>query len=196
MKIGPVAIGGGAPLALIAGLNVIESRTSTITAARMLQDLAEDHDMPLVFKASFDKANRSRIESFRGPGLDEGLRTLEAVKQATGLPLLTDVHEPGQAKLVADVVDCLQIPAFLCRQSDLVAAAAATGRPLNMKKGQFISPPDMVHAVDKARSLGASGVMVTERGGRCRTRPLKSLKTCPALPRVITCSRRPPDAGR
>jgi 2-dehydro-3-deoxyphosphooctonate aldolase (KDO 8-P synthase) len=117
-----------------------------------------------VFKASFDKANRSSRKSFRGPGLDEGLRMLERVKEETGLPLTTDIHEPGQAKLAAEVVDLLQIPSFLSRQTDLIAAAAGTGLPVNIKKGQFMAPSDIVHAVEKATSFGASGVMVTERG--------------------------------
>ncbi len=164
MKIGDIQIGGGAPLALIAGLNVIESERATLETARLVRDLAGRHDLPLVFKASFDKANRSSHRSFRGPGLDEGLRILERVRDEVGTPLTTDVHEPGQAKPVAEVVDCLQIPAFLCRQTDLVAACAATGRPLNFKKGQFIAPMDMRLAVEKAQHFGASQVMVTERG--------------------------------
>jgi 2-dehydro-3-deoxyphosphooctonate aldolase (KDO 8-P synthase) len=126
--------------------------------------IAERHGLPAVFKASFDKANRSSRHSFRGPGLDEGLRILERVRADAGLPITTDVHEPGQAKLVAEVADLLQIPSFLSRQTDLVAAAAGTGRPLNIKKGQFMAPSDVAHAVDKAQSFGASGVMITERG--------------------------------
>jgi len=117
-----------------------------------------------VFKASYDKANRTSIRSFRGPGLDEGLRILARVKRDIGLPVVTDVHEPGQAKIVAEVVDCLQIPAFLCRQTDLIAACAATGRPLNIKKGQFMSPLDMQRVAEKALSFGAPGVLLTERG--------------------------------
>ncbi|HYB13404.1 MAG TPA: 3-deoxy-8-phosphooctulonate synthase [Myxococcota bacterium] len=164
MRIGSVPIGEGAPLALIAGLNVIESERGTLEAAEQLQDLALRHALPVVFKASFDKANRSSLRSFRGPGLDEGLRILARVKRVTGLPILTDVHGPEQAKAAAGVVDCLQIPAFLCRQTDLIAACAATGLPLNIKKGQFMAPLDMRNAVDKARALGATGVLVTERG--------------------------------
>ena len=164
MRIGPVPVGEGAPLVLIAGLNVIENDRATLEAAERLQDLAFNHALPLVFKASFDKANRSSLRSFRGPGLDEGLRILARVKRATGLPTLTDVHGPEQAKAAAGVVDCLQIPAFLCRQTDLIAACAATGLPLNIKKGQFMAPLDMRNAVEKAQSLGASGVLVTERG--------------------------------
>ena len=164
VRIGEVEIGEGAPLALISGLNVIEGEESAVEIARALRDLAERHDLPLVFKASFDKANRSSYRSYRGPGLDEGLRVLARVKAETGLPITTDVHEPGQAKQVAEVADCLQIPAFLCRQTDLVAACAATGLPLNFKKGQFMAPRDMRRAVEKGRHFGATGVLVTERG--------------------------------
>jgi 2-dehydro-3-deoxyphosphooctonate aldolase (KDO 8-P synthase) len=117
-----------------------------------------------VFKASFDKANRSSIRSYRGPGLDEGLRILQRVKRETGVPILTDVHEPPQAKAAAEVADCLQVPAFLCRQTDLLAACAATGRPVNVKKGQFMAPSDMRHVVEKLEVLGAQGVLLTERG--------------------------------
>jgi len=164
MKIGRVAVGDGAPLALIAGLNVIETEDACLETARSVKALAERHSFPVVFKASFDKANRSSIHSYRGPGIDEGLRILARVKRATGLPIVTDIHEPAQAKRAADVVDCLQIPAFLCRQTDLIAAAAATGLPLHVKKGQFLSPADVRNVVEKARAQGATGVLVTERG--------------------------------
>ena len=164
MRIGRVTLGDGAPLVLVAGLNVIESEAETLEVARLLREIAERHDLPLVFKASFDKANRSSFSSFRGPGLDAGLRVLARVKAETGLPITTDVHEPGQAKAVAEVADCLQIPAFLCRQTDLVAACAATGKPVNFKKGQFVAPLDMRYAVEKARHFGAQDVLVTERG--------------------------------
>jgi len=164
MQIGGIRIGGGAPLALISGLNVLETAEGALECAHALREVAVRHGVPLVFKASFDKANRSSRHSYRGPGLDEGLRTLARVKDETGLPVLTDVHEPGQAKLVADVVDCLQVPAFLCRQTDLIAACAHTGRPVNLKKGQFMDPASMAHAVEKARTFGAEGVLVTERG--------------------------------
>lgn len=164
MRIGEIKVGDGAPLVLISGLNVIEEELEAIDHARAVQQIAEDHGMPVVFKASFDKANRSRHDAFRGPGIDEGLRTLASVKRETGLPLLTDVHEPDQAKIVANVVDCLQVPAFLCRQTDLLAACAATGLPVNIKKGQFIAPQDIAHAVDKLHHFGVEGVMVTDRG--------------------------------
>lgn len=164
MDVGGVRIGGGAPLALITGVNVIEGEAETLDAARTVQALAERHGLPVIFKASFDKANRSSVRSYRGPGLDQGLRILDRVKRETGLPLLTDVHEPGQAKIVAEVVDCLQVPAFLCRQTDLLAACAATGKPVNLKKGQFLGPQDMRLAVEKIRAFGAREVLVTERG--------------------------------
>ncbi len=164
IQIGEVALGDGAPLVLIAGLNVIESEDATLALARALQALARRRGLPLVFKASFDKANRSSASSYRGPGLEAGLRILARVKRETGLALTTDVHEPAQAGAAAAVVDALQIPAFLCRQTELVAACAATGLPLNFKKGPFVAPEDMRHAVEKARHFGARGVCVTERG--------------------------------
>jgi 2-dehydro-3-deoxyphosphooctonate aldolase (KDO 8-P synthase) len=164
MRIGGVRVGGGEPLALVSGLNVIETQEEALVCAHAVQAIAERHGLSPIFKASFDKANRSSRHSFRGPGLDEGLRILARVKRETGLPILTDVHECWQAKLVAEVVDCLQVPAFLSRQTDLIAACAATGRAVNLKKGQFMAPREVGHAVDKARSFGAEDVMVTERG--------------------------------
>ncbi len=164
LEIGEIPIGAGAPLALIAGLNVIESEHATLAIAAEIAEIAARRGFPLIFKASADKANRSSIRSYRGPGIDEGLRILARVKGELGLPVITDVHEPAQAKSAALVVDCLQIPAFLCRQTDLIAACAATGRPLNIKKGQFLAPDDVRLAVEKALALGAAGVLVTERG--------------------------------
>jgi 2-dehydro-3-deoxyphosphooctonate aldolase (KDO 8-P synthase) len=159
-----VAVGGGGPLAVIAGPCVVESEATTLEVARFLAGAAARLALPLVFKASFDKANRSSIATFRGPGLVEGLRALAAAKAATGLPVLTDVHEPEQCGPAAEVCDVLQIPAFLCRQTDLVVAAARTGRAINVKKGQFMAPDDMLRIVDKARSTGNENVTVTERG--------------------------------
>jgi len=164
MRIGDVRVGDAEPLALISGLNVIESRDATLECALAVQGVADRHGVPVVFKASFDKANRTSRDSFRGPGLDEGLRVLSEVKKQTGLPILTDVHEIGQAKIVAEVADCLQVPAFLARQTDLIAACAATGRALNIKKAQFMAPRDTWHAAEKARSFGCENVLVTERG--------------------------------
>jgi 2-dehydro-3-deoxyphosphooctonate aldolase (KDO 8-P synthase) len=164
MRIGEVPLGDGAPLVLIAGLNVIESEDATLEAAGTVREIAARHGLPAVFKASVDKANRSSLRSYRGPGFDEGLRVLQRVKAEFGLPVLTDVHEPGQAKPAAEIADCIQVPAFLCRQTDLLIACAATGRPVNIKKGQFMSPQEMRHAVEKVRGHGSGGVLVTERG--------------------------------
>lgn len=164
MRIADIPIGDGAPLALIAGVNVVENERDAVTAALRVQEIAERHGFPLIFKASVDKANRSNLRSYRGPGFDEGLRILGRVKAETGLPVTTDVHEPPQAKLAASVVDCLQIPAFLCRQTDLLLACAATGLPVHIKKGQFMAPRDMRHAVEKLRSAGDGGVLLCERG--------------------------------
>ena len=159
-----VVLGGGAPLPLIAGPCVIESEARTLEAARLLAAMARRLGVPLIFKASFDKANRSSIDSFRGPGLEEGLRILQAVKDETGLPLTTDVHEPGQCGPAAEVCDLLQIPAFLCRQTDLLVAAAETGRAVNVKKGQFVAPEDMARVAEKAARHGNERLSVTERG--------------------------------
>jgi 2-dehydro-3-deoxyphosphooctonate aldolase (KDO 8-P synthase) len=164
LQIGDIPVGGGAPLVLIAGLNVIESEAATLAAARSLQLLASRHDFPLVFKASVDKANRSSLRSYRGPGFDEGLRILARVRSETGLPVLTDVHEPAQAKPTSEVADCLQVPAFLCRQTDLIVACAATDRPVNIKKGQFLAPDDARLSVEKVHAAGRGGVLLTERG--------------------------------
>jgi 2-dehydro-3-deoxyphosphooctonate aldolase (KDO 8-P synthase) len=164
MRIGGISVGDGAPLVLVAGLNVLETRDGAVACAAAIQEIARRRGLPAVFKASFDKANRSRGDAYRGPGLVAGLGMLAEVKRETGLPLLTDVHEPAQAAAAAEVVDCLQVPAFLVRQSDLVAACAATGRSVNLKRGQFIAPRDMRHAVEKARAAGARDVLVTERG--------------------------------
>jgi 2-dehydro-3-deoxyphosphooctonate aldolase (KDO 8-P synthase) len=162
-----VWIGGGNAFPVIAGPCVIESEDLAVEMAHALAAMAERLGLPLLFKSSFDKANRSSLGSFRGPGLEEGLRILKIVKQETGLPVLTDVHEPHQCAPAAEVCDVLQIPAFLCRQTDLVVAAARTGRAVNLKKGQFMAPDDMLKVVEKARKSspgGNGGVTVTERG--------------------------------
>ncbi len=164
MQIGGIPIGDGAPLALISGLNVLEKKSAAVESAQAIQRIARRHGIPLIFKASFDKANRSKADAFRGPGLDAGLEILAEVKRATGLPLVTDIHEPGHAKIAAEVIDCLQVPAFLCRQTDLIAACAATGLPVNLKKAQFIAPADILLAVEKLEAYGANGVLVTDRG--------------------------------
>ena len=159
-----IPIGGGAALPLIAGPCALESEELALGMARRLADITGRLGMPLVFKSSFDKANRSSIRSYRGPGLEEGLRILREIKAQTGLPVLTDVHEPGQCEAAAEVCDVLQVPAFLCRQTDLVTAAAATGRTVNIKKGQFTAPDDMLRLAEKARSAGSGAVVITERG--------------------------------
>ena len=159
-----VIIGGGGALPVIAGPCVIESEDLVVEMAHTLAAMAERLGVPLVFKSSFDKANRSSIASYRGPGLEEGLRVLGIVKAETGLPVITDVHEPDQCGPAAEVCDVLQNPAFLCRQTDLVVAAARTGRAVNVKKGQFMAPDDMRKIVDKARAAGNHKVTVTERG--------------------------------
>jgi 2-dehydro-3-deoxyphosphooctonate aldolase (KDO 8-P synthase) len=161
-----IAIGGAgtANFPVIAGPCVIESSEATLRAAEILADVASRLRLPLIFKASFDKANRSSGKAFRGPGLAEGLRVLAEVRRQFALPLLTDVHEPAQCAPAAKVVDVLQIPAFLCRQTDLLVAAASTGRAVNVKKGQFMAPDDMRRVVDKIRAAGNDRVTVTERG--------------------------------
>ena len=164
--VGDVGFGEGRPLALIAGPCVIETRESTLRLAEGIRRIAQSVGMPLVFKASFDKANRSSVESYRGPGLEEGLAILAAVKREAGVPVTSDIHEPAQAAPAAEAVDLLQVPAFLCRQTDLLLAAARTGRPVNVKKGQFMAPWDMANVVGKLRA-GAPGeakVLLTERG--------------------------------
>ncbi len=161
---GAVAIGGGAPLALIAGPCVIESDTHASMIAESLADIAARCGVPLIFKASYDKANRTSLRSFRGPGIEEGLKVLAGIKRRLGVPILTDIHEANQAAPVADIADVLQIPAFLSRQTDLIVAAARTGRTINLKKGQFLAPGDMKHAVAKVVESGNAQVFVTERG--------------------------------
>ncbi|MFL6203291.1 MAG: 3-deoxy-8-phosphooctulonate synthase [Thermoanaerobaculia bacterium] len=164
VELAPGIVVGGDALPVIAGPCVIESEERTLETAHVLAAMAERLGLPLVFKSSFDKANRSSIRSFRGPGLKEGLRVLRLVREETGLPVLTDVHEPEQCGPASEVCDVLQIPAFLCRQTDLVVAAARTGRAVNIKKGQFMAPEGMRRIVDKARSVGNDRVTVTERG--------------------------------
>jgi len=159
-----LTVGSGSPLLLIAGPCVIESEAHAVGLALALRDIARRAGVPYVFKASYDKANRTSTTSFRGPGLDEGLRILARVRDTAGVPILTDIHEPWQAARAAEVADVLQIPAFLVRQTDLVVAAAATGRVVNLKKGQFLAPGDMRHAIDKVTAAGNRQVIVTERG--------------------------------
>ena len=164
IQLGDISIGGGSPFVLIAGPCVIESEQHCSDLAGRLTDIARRMRVPFIFKASYDKANRTSIRSFRGPGLDEGLRILASVKSQFGVPILTDVHQPAHADAAAGVADVLQIPAFLCRQTDLLVAAAKTGRIVNIKKGQFLAPDDVKHAVAKVVDAGNPRVVVTERG--------------------------------
>jgi 2-dehydro-3-deoxyphosphooctonate aldolase (KDO 8-P synthase) len=164
IQFGGLTVGGGAPLLLVAGPCVIESESHAVDTAIAVRDIARRAGVPYVFKASYDKANRTSAGSFRGPGLHEGLRVLSRVREATGVPILTDIHEASQAAPVAEVADVLQIPAFLSRQTDLLLAAARTGRVVNIKKGQFLAPADMRHAIAKVVGAGNSRVIVTERG--------------------------------
>jgi len=155
---------GGPGLFLIAGPCVIENRTQALGLARKLSAVTGRLGVPFIFKASYDKANRTSIRSFRGPGLRAGLDILRAVRETAGVPVLSDVHETSQVEAAAAVLDVLQIPAFLCRQTDLVLAAARTGKPVNIKKGQFLAPDDMMHVVEKILSAGNARIMITERG--------------------------------
>ena len=161
---GAVSFGTGHPLAFILGPCVIESESHAVDTAIALKEIATRVGVPVVFKASFDKANRTSLSSYRGPGMADGLKVLAKVKERTALPILTDIHEPEQAGPVAGVADILQIPAFLSRQTDLIVAAAKTGRAINIKKGQFLAPKDMKHAIAKVTESGNASVIVTERG--------------------------------
>ncbi len=163
-QIGDTLCGKGQRLLLIAGPCVIENETLTLSIARRLQEIAQSLDVQLVFKASFDKANRTSVESYRGPGLEAGLAILESVRGETGLSVTTDIHEPHQAGPAGEVCDLLQIPAFLARQTDLLIAAAKTGKAVNVKKGQFMAPRDMRHVVDKLAATGCENILLTERG--------------------------------
>jgi 2-dehydro-3-deoxyphosphooctonate aldolase (KDO 8-P synthase) len=163
-KIGNIEIGLAAPMFVMAGPCVIESKTNCLDIAKRLVDIGQRANIGIIFKASFDKANRSSISSFRGPGLEKGLDILAAVRQETKLPVMTDVHEPAQSAVAGEVVDCLQIPAFLCRQTDLLCAAAQTGKPINIKKGQFLSPGEMKNVVEKIHACKNKKITLTERG--------------------------------
>lgn len=164
IQFGGLSVGGGSPLLLIAGPCVIESESHAVETALAVRDVARRVGIPYVFKASYDKANRTSAGSYRGPGLKDGLRALAHVREAANVPILTDIHEPSHAEPVSAVADILQIPAFLSRQTDLLVAAAATGRVVNIKKGQFLAPEDMRHAIAKVTAAGNSRVLVTERG--------------------------------
>lgn len=164
VAVGPYRCGRGQPLLVIAGPCVIESEELTLSIARQLKEIAQELSLQLVFKASFDKANRTSLDAFRGQGMEEGLKILAKVKEATGLPVTTDIHESYQAEPVAKVCDLVQIPAFLARQTDLLVASAKTGRAVNVKKGQFLAPWDMKHVVGKLASAGCRNILLCERG--------------------------------
>ncbi len=164
VHISEVNIGRDCPFAVIAGPCVIESRDHTLQMAERIGSICRSLEIPLVFKASFDKANRSSVDTFRGPGMEEGLAILGDVRNETGLPVLSDVHLPDQVQAAGEVLDCIQIPAFLCRQTDLLVAAGKSGRCVNVKKGQFMSPEQMGNAVSKVTSTGNENVLLTERG--------------------------------
>jgi len=164
VQIGDITIGNGAPLAFIVGPCVIESAQHALDTADAVRDVGRRCGVPMIFKASYDKANRTSRSSFRGPGLEAGLAVLQDVKARTALPVLTDIHEPEHAAIAATVVDVLQIPAFLCRQTDLLVAAARTGKAVNVKKGQFMAPRDMRHVVAKIAAEGNDEILLTERG--------------------------------
>ncbi len=157
-------MGAGHPLVLIAGPCVIESRDHCLRLAERIAHIAHELGLPYVFKASYDKANRSSLDSFRGPGIEDGLRILAHVRRRIGVPVLSDVHEPGQAATAGEVLDCLQVPAFLCRQTDLLLACGRAGAAVNIKKGQFLAPEKMALAAEKVRSTGNADVLLTDRG--------------------------------
>ena len=164
VRVGNVEIGAGRPLVVIAGPCVIESRESALKHAALLKEAADRVGVPYIFKSSYDKANRSSVDSYRGPGLGKGLEILAEVKKETGVPILTDVHEREQVALVSEVADVLQIPAFLCRQTDFVVAVAQSGKVVNVKKGQFLAPWDIANIVDKILSANNDQILLTERG--------------------------------
>ena len=159
-----IEVGTGQPLLLIAGPCVLESEELGLQVGSTMQEICGRLGLSYIFKASFDKANRTSISSYRGPGLEQGLESLSRIRQQLGVPVISDIHEPGQAHAAAEVLDVIQIPAFLCRQTDLLTAASATSKPINLKKGQFVSPWDIENGVNKIRSSGSSQVMLVERG--------------------------------
>ena len=164
VKIGNVSIGGENPLVFIAGPCVIETEELTLKTAERLKNIFHKLNIPLIFKSSYDKANRTSINSFRGPGIDRGLKILKKVKESTGLPVLSDVHSVEEVSLAAEVLDMLQIPAFLCRQTDLIISASQTGKPVNIKKGQFLAPWDVKNIIEKFSAKGNHSIVITERG--------------------------------
>jgi len=164
VNVGEIAIGEGNPLVLIAGPCVIETLEATLETAVYLKELTEKLEIPFIFKTSYDKANRTSVNSYRGPGLSKGLEVISAIKNECGLPVISDVHRFDEITPAAEVLDILQVPAFLCRQTDFVVAVSASGKPVNIKKGQFLAPWDMEHVIDKVVSAGNRQVLLTERG--------------------------------
>jgi 2-dehydro-3-deoxyphosphooctonate aldolase (KDO 8-P synthase) len=205
ISIGNFRIGGNQPLFLIAGPCVIESEEHALMMAARLAEIASAAKVPLIFKASYDKANRSSEQSYRGPGLSEGVRILKKIKESLGLPILTDIHEISQAGPVAEVADVLQIPAFLSRQTDLLVAAGKTGRVVNLKKGQFLSPWEMPNAVEKVAKTGNENIFLTERGASfgyqnlvvdMRSFPIMRKTGCPVVFDVTHSVQLPGGAGK
>lgn len=164
LSIGNITVGRTHPPVLFIGLCVLQDRDHALFTAEALQNITQKAGFQMVFKASYDKANRTSVESYRGPGIDEGLKILCEVREKTGMPVLTDVHEVKDVAAVGEAVDCLQIPAFLCRQTDMLVAAGITGKPVNVKKGQFMAPDDMTHVIKKIQSTGNDQILLTERG--------------------------------
>ncbi len=164
VAVGSITIGGGAPLTLIGGPCAIENERHALMTAERLARIAADRRVPFIYKSSYDKANRSSVNGYRGPGLIEGLRILRKVRESLKVPVLSDVHQVSEVDPAAEVLDVIQIPAFLCRQTDLILAAAATGKPVNVKKGQFVAPRDMKNVIDKVLSKGNESILLTERG--------------------------------
>ena len=204
IQIASIRVGGGSPLFIIAGPCVIENEAHARMMAERVAKIAASAKVPLIFKASFDKANRTSLSSFRGPGLKVGLAILDRIKREVGVPVLTDIHEPAQAAPVGEVCDVIQIPAFLSRQTDLLLAAARTGRVINLKKGQFLSPWDMAHAVEKVASVGNDKVILTERGASfgyqnlvvdMRSIPIMKKTGCPVVLDVTHAVQLPGAAG-
>lgn len=164
IKVKDIELSNNSPIIVIAGLNVLEDKSMAIDVAAELKEITYNNNVPFIFKASFDKANRSSIESYRGPGIKNSIQIFEAIKKELDIPIITDIHEQGQINEISEVVDILQIPAFLCRQTDLINAACQTQLPLNIKKGQFLSPSQMQNIIDKCKSFGNDNIILCERG--------------------------------
>ncbi|MEF8788297.1 MAG: 3-deoxy-8-phosphooctulonate synthase [Planctomycetota bacterium] len=201
---GNITVGDGAPLLVIGGPCVIEDRDTCLRIAHSLRGICDELGLQFVFKSSFDKANRTSIDSYRGPGLEDGLRILGDVREECGVPVLSDIHEPWQAEPAGEVLDIVQVPAFLCRQTDLLLAAGETGLPVNIKKGQFMAPGDMAHAADKVRSRGNDSVMLCERGTTfgygelvvdMRSIPRMKAADCPVVFDATHATQRPSGRG-